>query len=193
MGAVEIIGLAASVSLLAGWRLYLCIFAVGLSMHSGWVALPEQLHALDALANPWVIGIAALGAVAEFLADKVPWVDSAWDGVHTLIRPIGGAVLALALVDAHDPVWQVVVLLLGGGAAALTHGVKASTRAAVNLSPEPFSNVALSGGEDVVTTGALVLALANPVAAVILAVVILLAAVTAMVMLGRLVRRLRSP
>lgn len=189
MSAVELIGVAASVSLLAGWRLYLCVFAVGIAMRTGWVALPEQLAALDALANPWVIGIAGVGAAAEFFADKVMWLDSLWDTIHTAIRPIGGAVLALALVDPGDPAWQIVVFLLGGGASLMTHGAKATTRAAVNTSPEPFSNVAVSAIEDVATGGLLVLALANPVAAVVIAVVVALAAVLVLVLMWRVARR----
>lgn len=190
MGAVELIGLAASVSLLAGWRLYLCVFAVGVAMHTGWVELPHQLKALDVLANPWLIGIAGVGAVAEFFADKVMWVDSLWDSVHTAIRPIGGALLALAIVDPSDPAWQVAALLLGGGGALLTHGAKAGTRAAVNVSPEPVSNVVVSTGEDIVTGGLLFLALANPIAAVVVAVLILLATIATLVLLRRVLRRL---
>lgn len=189
MGAVEIIGLAASISLLAGWRLYLCVFAVGLAMHTGWVELPQQLKALDVLANPWVIGVAGVGALAEFFADKVMWLDSAWDAVHTLIRPVGGALLALAIVDPSDPAWQVMSLLLGGSASLLTHGAKASGRAVVNASPEPVSNAVVSTGEDIVTGGLLVLALANPVAAVVIAVLILAATVAALVMLRRWLRK----
>lgn len=192
MSAVEIIGIAASVSLLAGWRLYLCIFAVGVAMHTGWIALPHQLAALDALANPWIIGIAAIGAVAEFFADKVMWLDSLWDTVHTAIRPVGGAVLALALVDPSNPAWQIAVFLLGGGASLMTHGAKATTRAAVNTSPEPFSNVAVSTVEDVATGGLLVLALANPVAAVVIAVVVAIAAVLVLVLMWRIARRVLS-
>ncbi len=190
MSAVELIGVAASVSLLAGWRLYLAIFAVGVAMRTGWVALPEQLAALDALANPWVIGIAGVGAAAEFLADKVMWLDSLWDAIHTAIRPVGGAILALALVDPGDPAWQVIVFLLGGGASLMTHGAKATTRAAVNASPEPFSNIAVSTAEDVATSGLLLLALANPLAAVVVAVVVALAAVATLVLLWRVARRL---
>lgn len=190
MGAVEIIGLAASVSLLAGWRLYLCVFAVGLAMQTGWVELPHQLKALDVLANPWVIGIAGVGAVAEFLADKLMWVDSLWDTIHTAIRPIGGALLALAIVDPGDPAWQVAALLLGGGGALLTHGAKAGARAAVNVSPEPVSNVVVSTGEDILTGGLLFLALANPAAAVVIAVVVLGAAVAALVLLRRVLKRI---
>lgn len=190
MGAVEIIGLAASVSLLAGWRLYLCVFAVGLAMQTGWVELPHQLKALDVLANPWVIGIAGVGAVAEFFADKVMWIDSMWDSIHTAIRPIGGALLALAIVDPGDPAWQVGALLLGGGGALLTHGAKAGARAAVNVSPEPVSNVVVSTGEDILTGGLLLLALANPVAAVVVAVLVSGAAVAALVMLRRVLRKI---
>ena len=190
MGAVELIGLAASVSLLAGWRLYLCVFAVGVAMQTGWVELPEQLKALDVLANPWLIGIAGIGAVAEFFADKVMWVDSLWDSVHTAIRPIGGALLALAIVDPSDPAWQIAALLLGGGGALLAHGAKAGTRAAVNVSPEPVSNVVVSTGEDIVTGGLLLLALASPIAAVAIAVLILLATIATLVLLRRVLRRL---
>ncbi len=192
MSAVEIIGIAASVSLLAGWRLYLCIFAVGLGMRMGWLAMPEQLRSLDALANGWVIGIAGVGAVAEFFADKIAWLDSAWDAVHTLVRPVGGALLALALIDAGDPAWQVVTLLLGGGATLLTHGAKAGTRALVNISPEPISNVVVSSGEDLVTGGALVATLASPIAAVVIAVALVVAATVTLLFLRRLLRRRRT-
>lgn len=192
MGAVEILSVAASVSLLAGWRLYLCVFAVGLAMHSGWLALPDHLAALKVLANPWVIGVAGAGAVIELLADKVMWIDSAWDAVHTLIRPVGGAVLALALVDPSDPAVQVIVLLLGGGASLLTHGAKAGTRAAVNASPEPVSNVVVSTGEDLLTGGMLYLALANPVAAVVIAVLLVAFAVAVLLFLRRAMRRLMA-
>ncbi|QDZ08497.1 DUF4126 domain-containing protein [Sphingomonas panacisoli] len=191
MDAVGMIGLAASISLLSGWRLYLTVFAVGLAMRFGWVPEPARLHGLDVLANWWVIGIAGVGALAEFFADKVMWVDSAWDAVHTLVRPVGGALLALAIVDPKDGAWQVAALLLGGGAALLTHGAKAGTRAAVNVSPEPFSNIAVSSGEDVVTGGLLVLVLAHPAVAGVVALVLIGLAVWAILALRKLVRRLR--
>lgn len=173
MGIIEILGLAGSLSLLSGWRFYLTIFATGLAMHLNIVPLPENLQMLDVLANPWVLGISAIGAVAEFFADKVAWLDSIWDGLHTLIRPVGGALLALAVVDSADPTWQVIAFLLGGGAAFASHATKASARAAVNTSPEPFSNVVVSTVEDVATGGLLILAFANPVAALIVALVLL--------------------
>lgn len=173
MGVIEILGLAGSLSLLSGWRFYLTIFATGLAMHFNIVPLPENLQMLDVLANPWVLGVSALGAVAEFFADKIAWLNSIWDGLHTVVRPVGGALLALAVVDSADPAWQVIAFLLGGGAAFASYATKASARAAVNTSPEPFSNVVVSTVEDVATGGLLVLAFANPVVALIIALILL--------------------
>lgn len=189
MGVGALLGLAGSSSLLSGWRLYLCVFATGLAMRFGWIAPPAHLTGLDALANPWVLGISGIGLIAEFFADKIMWLDTVWDAVHTLIRPLGGALLALAIIDPHDPAWQVASLLLGGSAALLSHGAKGSTRAAVNVSPEPFSNVIVSTGEDVVTTGLLGAAIASPVAAVAIAVLLATGAVAMLVLLRRLYRR----
>ena len=195
MGLVEILGLAASVSLLAGWRLYLCVLVTGLAMRTGWIGLPSHLAALGALASPWVLGIALVGTVAEFFADKIAWLDSIWDGVHTLVRPIGGALLALALVDAGDPVWQAAVFLLGGGGALLSHGAKASARAVVNTSPEPVSNVVVSTVEDVTAGGLLALAFADPLAAMLAALLLLALAIFLLIKTRRAFRallRLRS-
>ncbi len=180
MGIIELLGLATSVSLLSGWRMYLTIFATGLAMHFGYVDLPKNLAMLDVFANPWVISVAGVGAVAEFFADKIAWLDSIWDGLHTLIRPVGGALLALAVVDQADPAWQVIAFLLGGGAALASHATKATARAAVNTSPEPVSNVLLSTTEDVVTGGLLALTFANPVIAAVIAVVLLVASIWGM-------------
>ncbi|MEL7188675.1 MAG: DUF4126 domain-containing protein [Pseudomonadota bacterium] len=173
MGIMEIIGIAGSVSLLSGWRLYLCVFATGLAMRLDALPVPEHLASLAVLENPWVMGIAALGALAEFFADKVMWLDSVWDTVHTLIRPVGGALLALAIVDPSDPATQVVAFLLGGGASFLAHGGKASARAVVNTSPEPVSNVVTSSAEDVATVGLLYVAYEYPTAAAGVAAVLL--------------------
>jgi hypothetical protein len=188
-GIVEILGLAASVSLLAGWRLYLCVLATGIAMRTGFVPLPSHLEALQALANPWVMGVAALGALAEFFADKVMWLDSAWDAVHTVVRPLGGALLALAIVDAGDPAMQVIAFLLGGGGALLAHGGKAGARAVVNASPEPFSNVVDSTVEDVATAGLLALAYANPLIAGAIALVLLGLAIGLLMLARRVLRR----
>jgi len=193
VSAVELIALASTVSLLAGWRLYLVTFAVGVAMKFGWVALPDQLRALDVLANNWIIGIAALGAVAEFFADKVPWVDSAWDAVHSFVRPIGGALLSMAIIDGGDPTWQVGSVLLGGGAAFLAHAGKAGARTLVNASPEPFSNVVVSTGEDVATGGLLALAIAYPIAAAAIALAMVGLSLWLVLAARRLLRRILEP
>jgi hypothetical protein len=191
MSAVDIIGIAASFSLLAGWRLYACVAIAGLAMRLHLIDVPSNVPSLDVLANPWVIGAASAGALAELLADKVMWLDSLWDGIHTFIRPIGGALLALAIVDASDPTWQVVALLLGGGAALLGHGAKSGTRALVNTSPEPFSNIAVSSIEDVVTFGGLWLALAHPGVALFAALALLALCALIVVVSWRLLAKVR--
>src|SRR4051812_35058620 len=193
MSAVELIALASTVSLLAGWRLYLVTFAVGLAMRFGWIALPEQLHALDVLASNWIIGIAALGTIAEFFADKVAWVDSAWDAIHSVIRPIGGALLSMAIIDGGDPAWQVGSLLLGGGAAFLAHAGKAGARTLINASPEPVSNIVVSTGEDVATGGLLALAIANPIAAALIAMILVVASLGLAIAARRALRRWLEP
>lgn len=190
MGVVELLGVAASVSLLAGWRLYLCVFGTGLAMYFGLIQAPEHVQGLQVLANPWVIGASGLGLIAEFFADKVAWLDSLWDSVHTAIRPIGGALLAMAIVDPSNTTWQVVAFLLGGSAALVSHGAKAGTRAIVNASPEPFSNVAVSTGEDIVTGGLLYLVLQEPVAAGLVAVALLLGAIALLIAVRRMLQKL---
>jgi hypothetical protein len=193
MSAVELIALASTVSLLAGWRLYLVTFAVGLAMKFGWIALPDQLRALDVLANNWIVGIAAVGALAEFFADKIAWVDSLWDGVHSVVRPIGGALLSMAIIDGGDPAWQVGSLLLGGGAALIAHAGKAGARTLVNASPEPVSNIVVSTGEDVATAGLLALAIANPIAAAIVALILVILSLWLVLSARRALKRILEP
>lgn len=190
MGIVELLGVAASVSLLAGWRLYLCVFGTGLAMHFGLIQAPEHVAGLQVLANPWVIGASGLGLIAEFFADKIAWLDSLWDSVHSALRPIGGALLAMAIIDPSNTTWQVVALLLGGSAALVSHGAKAGTRAVVNASPEPFSNVAVSTGEDIVTGGLLYLVLQQPMAAGLVAVALLLGAIALLIAVRRMLQAL---
>ena len=192
MGIVELLGLAGSVSLIAGWRLYLTVFVTGLAMRLGWLSLPENLQLLDALANPWVLAISALGAMAEFFADKILWLDSIWDTIHAVIRPLGGALLALAVVDAGDPAWQVAIFLLGGGAALISHSAKAGARALVNTSPEPVSNALVSTGEDIASGSLLFLAFAHPLAALVIASVLLVLCVILVYKGYRLWRRIVS-
>ncbi len=190
MGIVELLGLAGSISLLSGWRLYLCVLATGLAMHFGVLALPTHLESLRVLASPWLMGVAGFAALCEFFADKIAWLDSVWDAVHTAIRPIGGALLALAIVDPSDPATQVIAFLLGGGGALLAHGGKAGARALVNTSPEPFSNVAVSTVEDVATGGLIYLAYSYPLIAGGIAAVLLALAIWLLVLAGRVFDRL---
>ena len=193
MNAVELIALASSVSLLAGWRLYLVTFVIGVAMKVGWIDLPQSLASLDVLASDWLIGIAGLAALAEFFADKIAWVDSAWDAIHSVVRPLGGALLSLAIVDSGDPGFQIASFLLGGGAAFVAQAGKAGARTIVNASPEPFSNIAVSTGEDIATGGVLALAIANPIAAAIIALMLVGLSVWLVFAARRLIRRILPP
>jgi hypothetical protein len=193
VNAIELLALASSISLLAGWRLYFVTLATGVAMRWGWIDLPDQLQALDVLASNWLIGIAAVGTLAEFFADKIAWVDSAWDAIHSVVRPLGGALLSLAIIDAGDPGFQAASFLLGGGAAFVAHSGKAGARALVNASPEPFSNIVVSTGEDVATGGLVALAIANPIAAAIIALVLVGLSVWLVLAARRLLRRIIEP
>lgn len=196
MTAVEIIGIAASLSLLAGWRLYAAVLAAGLAVRFGPFGLPGELAGLEVLGNWWVLGIAATGTLAEFLADKVAWLDSAWDAVHTLVRPVGGALLAMAVVSPDNGALAVITVLLGGSAALAAHTAKAGARAVINTSPEPVSNVVTSVAEDGLTAGALWLVFAHPKWAAALAAVMLVTTVLliwwAVRLIGPVSRKWRS-
>ena len=133
-------------SFAAGINLYATVAILGLASRYGWVALPEQYRVFD---NDWIIGAALVMYAVEFIADKIPWFDSVWDGVHTAIRPLGGALIAIGTLGEASPEMKTLVGLLGGTLAAGTHFTKAGTRAAANTSPEPFSNWILSLSEDV--------------------------------------------
>lgn len=190
LGIIEILGVAGSISLLSGWRLYLCVLATGLAMRFGVLPLPEHLVSLQVLADPWVMAAAGLAALMEFFADKVAWLDTVWDTIHTLIRPLGGALLALAVVDPGDPATQAIAFILGGGASLLAHGGKAGARSVVNASPEPVSNVVVSTAEDVLTGGLLVLAYAYPAAAAAVALGLVALAIWLLLLARRVLQRL---
>jgi hypothetical protein len=158
---------------------------LGLASRYDWVALPPQYRVFD---HDWIIGAAVVLYVVEFFADKIPWVDSAWDAIHTIIRPIGGALIAVASIGHASPATQTFVALAGAALASSTHLTKAGTRAVVNTSPEPFSNWILSLAEDGFAIGLGLLALRYPLAAAVVAIVCL----AAIVSLGRsLFRALR--
>ena len=147
--------------------LYLTVFVTGLAIHFHWITLAPAYQSLDVLGNPWIIIVAGILYFLEFFADKIPWVDSIWDAVHTVIRPIGGALLAIQVLGHPNPAFTVIVALLGGGTSLISHTAKAATRLTTNTSPEPFSNIALSVGEDAAVLGGLALIHYNPVRRVV--------------------------
>src|SRR2546430_15103178 len=165
MERLNLLAVALGLAALAGVNLYLTVFATGLAIHFHWITLAPDYQSLDVLGNPWVITIAGILYFLEFLADKIPWVDSIWDAVHTVIRPIGGALLAIQVLGHSSPTFTVIVAVLGGGTSLVSHTAKTATRLASNTSPEPFSNIALSFGEDVAVLGGLALIHYNPVLA----------------------------
>lgn len=158
-------------SLAAGVNLYATVAILGLASRYGWVQLPEQFNAFN---NPWIIGVAGVLYVVEFVADKIPWVDSMWDSIHTLIRPVGGALIAVASMGDQSPVLTGLIALLGGTVAAGSHATKAGTRVAANTSPEPFSNWFLSFGGDAFVIGLSFIALKYPLLALAVSVTILI-------------------
>jgi hypothetical protein len=165
MEQLNLLAVALGMAALAGINLYLTVFATGLAIHFHWITLAPQYQSLEILGNPWIIGIAGLLYLLEFFADKIPWVDSIWDAVHTVIRPIGGAFLAIQVLGHPDPVFGVIVGLIAGGTSLASHTAKSATRLTANASPEPFSNIALSLGEDVAVVGGLALIYHNPIVA----------------------------
>lgn len=165
MEQLNLLAAALGLATLAGINLYLTVFVSGLAIHFHWITLSPQYQSLEILGNPWIIAIAGILYFLEFFADKIPWVDSIWDAVHTVIRPIGGALLAIQVLGHPNPVFAVVVGLLAGGTSLASHTAKATTRLTANSSPEPFSNIALSVGEDVAVVGGLALIYHNPIVA----------------------------
>jgi hypothetical protein len=170
----------------SGINLYATVAVLGLCSRYQLVTLPEQFRAFG---HPVVIGIALAMYVIEFVADKVPWVDSIWDVVHTVIRPVGGALVAVTALGGASGEMQTVVALLGGSVAAATHVTKAGTRAAVNTSPEPFSNWFLSLAEDVFVVGFSYVALQHPIAALAVAAALLVVIAAFASVLIRAIRR----
>lgn len=186
---LETAALAAGMSWASGLRLYLAVLAAGVLARLGWLDLPTGLQVLSSW---WVIGVAGVLALAEFIADKVPGFDTAWDGIQTFIRIPAGAILAAAAFGELDPQWMVAAGLVGGTLAGAAHATKAGTRALINVSPEPFSNWAASFTEDVGTMGGLMLAFFLPVVFLILLGVFLILAIWLIPKLWRGVRRLHA-
>jgi uncharacterized membrane protein HdeD (DUF308 family) len=185
MDTLIFLGRTLGFSFSAGINLYATVALLGLASRYDWVALPPQYQVFD---NNWIIGTALFLYTVEFFADKIPWIDSAWDTLHTFIRPLGGALIALTALGDSSPVVETMVALLGGTVAASTHFTKAGTRVVANASPEPFSNWFISIVEDVFVVALGYLALKYPIAALTV-VALLLAVIT--VSAGWIVRALR--
>lgn len=182
---VGLLAIAAGLGWASGLRLYLTLFAVGLAGEMEWVALPP---ALEVLQHPWVLGASGIMVLVEFLADKIPFVDSLWDTVHTFIRIPAGAALAAAVFGGEGAPWQLAMAILGGGLAASAHLAKAGARAIINVSPEPVSNVTASLGEEAMVAGALWLVFMQPLVLLALLAAFLLLAVWFIPKLWRLIR-----
>jgi hypothetical protein len=170
----------------SGLNVYATVAVLGLCSHYGLVALPEQFRAFD---HPAIITVALVMYIVEFFADKIPWIDSIWDVVHTVVRPLGGALVAVTALGDASPTAQALAALLGGSVAMSTHLTKAGTRAAANTSPEPFSNWLLSLGEDVLAVALSYGALRHPLLALAVAVTLLIVMVLFASVLIRAVRR----
>ena len=189
MSGIESLIHALAYAVGAGINLYATVLVLGLAARLDWVALPETL---EPVGSGWVIGGAAVLYLLEFLADKIPWIDSLWDAIHTLVRPIGAAVVAVAALGPASPGMEVAAALLGAAIGASTHAAKAGTRLAVNASPEPASNIALSLAEDGFVVGLVLLLLTHPLLGLGLAVAVLVTVVIVLAFLLRLVLRRRG-
>ncbi len=178
MNSIGLLGSVLGLGFLAGIRLYATVLVVGLALHFHILQLKPGMEGLQVLADWRVLIVAGVAFLAEFFADKIPYLDSAWDAVHTFIRPVGAAVLAASALVDMDPALRTCAAILAGGVALTSHSGKAATRALVNHSPEPFSNVALSFLEDAIVPAGVWLATAHPL--ITLGVVLVLVVVTAL-------------
>jgi Domain of unknown function (DUF4126) len=186
MDTLVFLGRTLGFSVAAGVNLYATVALIGLASRFGWVELPPEYALFD---NNWVIGLALVLYLVEFVADKVPWVDTLWDTVHTFIRPLGGAVVAVASLGDASPGMTALVALLGGTVAAGAHATKAGTRVVVNTSPEPFSNWIVSLAEDGFVLALGLLALKYPLAALVVSSIAIIGIVMLAAVLVRAFRR----
>jgi hypothetical protein len=185
MNPVETLGLVLGAGFSSGLNLYATIATLGLLQRFGVIHLPGQLQVL---AHPWVLGIAIALYLIEFLADKIPYVDSVWDVIHTAIRAPAATLLAYGAAGAAPPEWRWGAALLAGGVALTSHGAKASARAVVNASPEPFSNWTLSFGEDALAVWLTWMATVHPRATIVVVVLLIALAVFVLFHLFRFLR-----
>jgi hypothetical protein len=186
MDPPQFLALAAALGWASGFRLYAALFLTGLAGYMGWIELPTGLHILQ---HPAVLGASGFMLFVEFFADKIPYVDSVWDAVHTLVRIPAGAALAAGALGADSTAMGWVAALVGGSLAATSHATKMTTRAAVNTSPEPFSNMAVSLFEDGLVVFLLWLSATHPA---LFTIVLVVSVVLAIVLLVVLVKFLKA-
>jgi hypothetical protein len=189
MDTLTQLGTTLGIGTLAGARLYTAILAVGLGIRFQWIELGPGMQGLEVLAHPAVLGVAGVLFAIEFLADKIPWVDSAWDAIHTVIRPIGAAILGATALGHIDAKVAFIAALLCGTAGLASHGTKATTRLIVNHSPEPFTNIATSLAEDGIVVAGVWFAFNHPLITMGLVAVFVVAAAIVVPMLWRVARR----
>ena len=188
MQILEQLGLALGLASLAGLNLYLTVFLTGMLVRFDVLHLAAKYQNIEVLGHDWVLIAAGVLYAIEFVADKVPWIDSLWDSVHTLIRPIGGTMLAMQALGEMPAHFEVVGALLAGGAALTTHSAKAGTRLLVNHSPEPASNIALSIAEDIIVVAGTLIMVLKPIIALCLFTIVI---VTLWLVLPRMFRVIR--
>lgn len=186
MNPIETLSLVLGTGFSSGLNLYATVATLGLLQRFGVIHLPGNL---EILSHPLVLGVALGLYVIEFLADKVPYIDSIWQAVHTFIRPPAAALLAFAVTGSAAEPWRWGAALLAGGIALTSHGTKASARAAANMSPEPLSNWALSFGEDLLAVWVTWFATAHPTAAVIVVVALVVVSLFLLYYLFQFLRR----
>ena len=185
----QLLALAAALGWASGFRLYAAVFLTGAAGWMGWIDLPPGLQVLQ---HPGVLIASGCMLFAEFFADKIPFVDSVWDAVHTVIRIPAGAALAAGALGANGEAWTWIAAILGGSLAATSHATKMTTRAAVNTSPEPFSNMAVSLAEDGLVVFMLWLSATHPVAFAIVLIVSIVLAIILLIVLVRFLRKVVS-
>lgn len=187
LDTAQLIAIAAALGWASGMRLYLVVFLTGIAGYLGWVELPQGLKVLQ---HPAMLGASGFMLFVEFFADKIPGVDTLWDLIHTLVRIPAGAALAASVFGADHATWAMAAALMGGTLAATSHVAKATTRAAANTSPEPFSNLGLSLAGDAFVPAALWLSWTHPIALAIVLAIGVVVAIVLIVILGKFLRAL---
>lgn len=175
MEILQLLGVAVGLASLAGLNLYLTVFLTGLAVRFDWIKLAAEYERLEVLGDPLVLTVSGVLFAMEFMADKIPWVDSAWDAVHTAIRPVGAALLGIMVLGDGNPVFNVIVGLLAAWLGFTTHALKSTVRLQANASPEPLTNAVLSVAEDVTVVLGLGLVFTYPVVALVLGIFLLAA------------------